>query len=51
MAMFKVVDAKRGHIPLTIGLQGPTGAGKSLSAMLLAYGIQQAPASPSRPCS
>lgn len=42
MALHKIEDATRAAIPLLIGLMGSTGSGKSLSALRLAYGMQQA---------
>lgn len=37
---FEVADAKREHVPLLIGLTGPSGGGKTFSALRLATGIQ-----------
>jgi hypothetical protein len=37
---FKASDAKRQHVPLLIGLTGPSGGGKTFSALRLATGIQ-----------
>jgi hypothetical protein len=37
---FKANDAKREHVPLLIGLTGPSGGGKTYSALRLATGIQ-----------
>lgn len=37
---FTVTDAKREHVPLLIGLMGPSGGGKTYSALELATGIQ-----------
>lgn len=38
---FEANDAKREHVPLLIGLTGPSGGGKTYSALRLATGIQQ----------
>lgn len=38
---FTANDAKREHVPLLIGLTGPSGGGKTFSALRLATGIQQ----------
>jgi len=38
---FEVADAKREHVPLLIGLTGPSGGGKTFSALRLATGIQE----------
>lgn len=38
---FKAADAKREHVPLLIGLTGPSGGGKTFSALRLATGIQE----------
>jgi hypothetical protein len=38
---FEVSDAKREHVPLLIGLTGPSGGGKTFSALRLATGIQE----------
>jgi hypothetical protein len=38
---FTAQDAKREHVPLLIGLTGPSGGGKTYSALRLATGIQQ----------
>jgi hypothetical protein len=38
---FEANDAKREHVPLLIGLTGPSGGGKTFSALRLATGIQQ----------
>jgi ABC-type dipeptide/oligopeptide/nickel transport system ATPase subunit len=38
---FQANDAKREHVPLLIGLTGPSGGGKTYSALRLATGIQQ----------
>jgi hypothetical protein len=38
---FTANDAKREHVPLLIGLTGPSGGGKTYSALRLATGIQQ----------
>jgi RecA/RadA recombinase len=37
---FAVSDAKRERVPLLIGLTGPSGGGKTFSALRLATGIQ-----------
>jgi hypothetical protein len=37
---FAAKDAKREHVPLLIGLTGPSGGGKTFSALRLATGIQ-----------
>ena len=37
---FEASDAKREHVPLLIGLTGPSGGGKTFSALRLATGIQ-----------
>jgi hypothetical protein len=37
---FAASDAKRSHVPLLIGLTGPSGGGKTFSALRLATGIQ-----------
>jgi hypothetical protein len=37
---FAAKDAKREHVPLLIGLTGPSGGGKTYSALRLATGIQ-----------
>lgn len=37
---FDVSDAKREHVPLLIGLTGPSGGGKTYSALRLATGVQ-----------
>lgn len=37
---FHVAEAKREHVPLLIGLTGPSGGGKTFSALRLATGIQ-----------
>ena len=37
---FAASDAKRAHVPLLIGLTGPSGGGKTFSALRLATGIQ-----------
>ena len=37
---FEANDAKREHVPLLIGLTGPSGGGKTFSALRLATGIQ-----------
>jgi energy-coupling factor transporter ATP-binding protein EcfA2 len=37
---FSASDAKRTHVPLLIGLTGPSGGGKTFSALRLATGIQ-----------
>jgi hypothetical protein len=37
---FAVAEAKREHTPLLIGLMGPSGGGKTFSALRLAKGIQ-----------
>jgi hypothetical protein len=37
---FTAKDAKREHVPLLIGLTGPSGGGKTFSALRLATGIQ-----------
>jgi hypothetical protein len=37
---FQANDAKREHVPLLIGLTGPSGGGKTFSALRLATGIQ-----------
>lgn len=37
---FSASDAKREHVPLLIGLTGPSGGGKTFSALRLATGIQ-----------
>lgn len=37
---FAANDAKREHVPLLIGLTGPSGGGKTFSALRLATGIQ-----------
>lgn len=38
---FAADDAKREHVPLLIGLTGPSGGGKTFSALRLATGIQE----------
>lgn len=38
---FAVSDAQREHVPLLIGLTGPSGGGKTFSALRLATGIQE----------
>ena len=38
---FEARDAVREHVPLLIGLTGPSGGGKTFSALRLATGIQQ----------
>ncbi len=38
---FEANDARREHVPLLIGLTGPSGGGKTFSALRLATGIQQ----------
>lgn len=38
---FLVSEAKRDHVPLLIGLTGPSGGGKTFSALRLATGIQE----------
>jgi hypothetical protein len=37
---FEVSEAKREHVPLLVGLTGPSGGGKTFSALRLATGIQ-----------
>jgi hypothetical protein len=37
---FSANDAKREHVPLLIGLTGPSGGGKTFSALRLATGVQ-----------
>lgn len=37
---FQANDAKREHVPLLVGLTGPSGGGKTFSALRLATGIQ-----------
>lgn len=41
MSRFKLSKAKRGALPLFIGLCGPSGGGKTYSALRLATGIQR----------
>jgi hypothetical protein len=41
MSRFKLSEAKRGALPLFIGLCGPSGGGKTFSALRLATGIQR----------
>lgn len=41
MSRFKLTEAKRGALPLFIGLCGPSGGGKTFSALRLATGIQR----------
>jgi dephospho-CoA kinase len=38
---FEDVEAKRGAVPLMVGLVGPSGSGKTFSALRLATGIQR----------
>lgn len=38
---FEAADAQREHVPLLIGLTGPSGGGKTFSALRLATGIQE----------
>lgn len=38
---FEASEAKREHVPLLIGLTGPSGGGKTFSALRLATGIQE----------
>lgn len=38
---FEVYDAKRERVPLLVGLMGPSGGGKTYSALRLARGIQE----------
>src|SRR5678815_3652835 len=38
---FEDVEAKRGEVPLLAGLVGPSGTGKTFSALRLATGIQR----------
>lgn len=37
---FEIIDAKRESVPLSVGLVGPTGVGKTGSALELAHGFQ-----------
>lgn len=39
--VFEDVEAKRGAVPLMVGLVGPSGSGKTFSALRLATGIQR----------
>lgn len=39
--MFEATDAKRERVPLLIGLMGPSGGGKTYSALRIARGIQK----------
>lgn len=41
MSRFKLSEAKRGALPLFVGLCGPSGSGKTWSALRLATGIQR----------
>lgn len=41
MARFNMSEAQRGQLPLFIGLCGPSGGGKTFSALRLATGIQR----------